>query len=97
MINSFSVKRSPLVIKTFLSILLPTILMNLTTAIGSLADAVIIGQYLDELSLSVVTYATPIYMIINMIAALFAIGGCIAVSVDTGKGGICRSGNGYYG
>ena len=86
MVNSFSVKRSPLVIKTFLSILLPTILMNLTTAIGSMADAVIIGQYLDELSLSVVTYATPIYMIINMIAALFAIGGCIAVSVDTGKG-----------
>ena len=86
MVNSFSVKRSPLVIKTFLSILVPTILMNLTTAIGSMADAVIIGQYLDELSLSVVTYATPIYMIINMIAALFAIGGCIAVSVDTGKG-----------
>jgi stage III sporulation protein AE len=86
MVNSFIVKRSPLVIKTFLSILVPTILMNLTTAIGSMADAVIIGQYLDELSLSVVTYATPIYMIINTIAALFAIGGCIAVSVDTGKG-----------
>ena len=86
MVNSFSIKRSPLVVKTFLSILLPTILMNLTTAIGSMADAVIIGQYLDELSLSVVTYATPIYMIINTIAALFAIGGCIAVSVDTGKG-----------
>ena len=86
MVNSFSVKRSPLVIKTFLSILLPTILMNLTTAIGSMADAVIIGQYLDDLSLSVVTYATPVYMIINTVAALFAIGGCIAVSVDTGKG-----------
>lgn len=86
MVNSFSTKRSPLVIRTFLSILLPTILMNLTTAIGSMADAVIIGQYLDDLSLSVVTYATPIYMVINTIAALFAIGGCIAVSVDTGKG-----------
>ena len=86
MVNTCSAKRSPLVVKTFLSILIPTILMNLTTAIGSMADAVIIGQYLDELSLSVVTYATPIYMIINTIAALFAIGGCIAVSVDTGKG-----------
>ena len=84
--NSFSVKRSPLVTRTFLSILIPTILMNLTTAIGSMADTVIIGQYLDDLSLSVVTYATPIYMVINTIAALFAIGGCIAVSVDTGKG-----------
>ena len=86
MVNSFSVRRSPLVTRTFLSILVPTILMNLTTAIGSMADAVIIGQYLDDLSLSVVTYATPIYMVINTIAALFAIGGCIAVSVDTGKG-----------
>ena len=86
MVNSFCYKRSPLVIKTFLSILVPTIFMNLTTAIGSMADTVIIGQYLDDLSLSVVTYATPIYMIINTIAALFAIGGCIAVSVDTGKG-----------
>lgn len=84
--NLFSVKRSPLVTRTFLSILVPTILMNLTTAIGSMADTVIIGQYLDDLSLSVVTYATPIYMVINTIAALFAIGGCIAVSVDTGKG-----------
>ena len=84
--KSFCCKRSPLVFKTFLSILVPTILMNLTTAIGSMADTVIIGQYLDDLSLSVVTYATPIYMIINTIAALFAVGGCIAVSVDTGKG-----------
>ncbi len=84
--NVFYCKRNPLVLKTFLSILVPTILMNLTTAIGSMADAIIIGQYLDELSLSVVTYATPVYMVINTIAALFAVGGCIAMSVDTGKG-----------
>ena len=84
--SKFSIKRNPLVIKTFLTILVPTILMNLTTAIGSMADAIIIGQYLDDLSLSVVTYATPVYMVINTIAALFAVGGCIAMSVDTGKG-----------
>ena len=71
MVNSFIVKRSPLVTRTFLSILVPTILMNLTTAIGSMADAVIIGQYLDELSLSVVTYATPIYMIINYLIRIY--------------------------
>lgn len=66
--------------------LAPTILMNLTTAIGSMADTVIIGHYLDDVSLSVVTFATPIYMIINMFAALFAVGGCIAMSIDSGKG-----------
>ncbi len=84
--RSFQYKRNPLVIKTFLSILVPTILMNLTTAIGSMADAVIIGQYLDDLSLAVITYAAPVYMVINTIASLFAVGGCIAMGIDIGKG-----------
>ncbi|MBO5147449.1 MAG: hypothetical protein J6C24_02155, partial [Clostridia bacterium] len=61
-------------------------LMNLTTAIGSVADTIIIGQYLDNESLSVTTFATPIYMIINTFAALFSVGGCIAMSIDAGKG-----------
>lgn len=82
----YSLKNNPIVRKTFLAMLFPTILMNLTTAIGSMADAVIIGQYLDDISLSVVTFATPIYMIINTLAALFAVGGCIAMSIDAGKG-----------
>ena len=79
-------KHNPIVRKIFISMLAPTILMNLTTAIGSLADTVIIGHYLDDMSLSVVTFATPIYMIINMFSALFAVGGCIAMSIDSGKG-----------
>ncbi len=83
---NFMYKHNPIVKKIFLSMLLPTILMNLTTAIGSVADTIIIGQYLDDLSLSVVTFATPIYMIINTFAALFAVGGCIAMGIDTGKG-----------
>lgn len=66
--------------------LFPTILMNLTTAIASLADTVIIGYFLDDLALSVVTFATPLYMIINTFAALYAVGGCIGMSIDTGKG-----------
>ena len=66
--------------------LAPTILMNLTTAIGSMADTVIIGHYLDDLSLSVVTFATPIYMVINILAALFAVGGCITMGIDAGEG-----------
>lgn len=79
-------KHNPIVRRIFISMLAPTILMNLTTAIGSLADTVIIGHYLDDMSLSVVTFATPIYMIINMFSALFAVGGCIAMSIDSGKG-----------
>jgi len=84
--RTYVYKHNPIVKKIFLAMLLPTILMNLTTAIGSVADTIIIGQYLDDLSLSVVTFATPVYMVINTFAALFAVGGCIAMGIDTGKG-----------
>jgi len=84
--NTYLYQHDPIVKKIFLAMLTPTILMNLTTAIGSMADTVIIGQYLDDQSLSVVTYATPLFMLINTFAALFAVGGCIAMSIDTGKG-----------
>lgn len=72
--------------KIFLAMLIPTILMNLTTSIASMADTIIIGQYLDDAALSVVTFAMPVFMIINLLSALFAVGGCIAVSIDSGKG-----------
>lgn len=84
--KSYCYKHNPITRRIFIAMLAPTILMNLTTAIGSMADTVIIGQYLDDLSLSVVTFATPIYMVINTFAALFAVGGCIAMSIDAGKG-----------
>lgn len=84
--NAYSYKHNPIVRRILLAMLAPTILMNLTTAIGSMADTVIIGHYLDDLSLSVVTFATPVYMVINTFAALFAVGGCIAMSIDSGKG-----------
>lgn len=82
----FLCKRSPIVRRIFLTMLAPTILMNLTTALASFADTVIIGRFLDDLALSVVTYATPIYMVINTFAALFAVGGSIAVGIESGKG-----------
>ena len=79
-------KRNPIVGKIFMTMLIPTILMNLTTAIASFADTIIIGYFLDDLALSVVTFATPIYMIINTFGALYAVGGSIAMGIDSGKG-----------
>lgn len=79
-------KHNPIVKNIFLTMLIPTIFMNLTTSIASMADTMIIGHYLDDSALAVVTFATPIYMVINMCAALFAVGGCIAMSIDSGKG-----------
>lgn len=84
--NTYYYKHNPIVKNIFFTMLVPTILMNLTTALASFADTVIIGHFLDELSLSVVTFSTPIYMIINTVAALYAVGGSIAMSIDSGKG-----------
>ena len=78
--------QSPLIKKLFLSMLLPTILMNLTTALASMADTMIIGHYLDDLSLSVVTFVTPIYMAINLFSALFSMGGCVSMGIAAGQG-----------
>ena len=84
--QAFYYKNNPLVKNIFLKMLFPTILINLTTAIASLGDTVIIGYFLDDIALSVVTFVLPIFMIINTFAALFAVGGSIGMSIDTGKG-----------
>ena len=82
----YQYKHSPIVKRIFLTMLIPTVMMNLTTSIASMADSMIIGHYLDDSSLSVVTFAMPIFLVINALSALFAVGGCIAMSIDTGKG-----------
>lgn len=84
--NRYCQKSNPIVRAIFIKMLAPTILMNLATAIASMADTMIIGHFLDDASLSVVTFAMPIYMVINTFAALFSVGGCIAMSIDAGKG-----------
>lgn len=84
-------KHNPIVKKIFFSMFVPTILMNLTTALASFADSIIISHYLGEMSLSVVTFSTPIYMIINTFAALFAVGGSISMGIYSGKGDKLKS------
>lgn len=81
--------------RIFFAMLLPTILMNLTTALASFADTVIIGHFLGEMSLSVVTYATPVYMVINTFAALFAVGGSITMGIAAGRGDRKEAGEDY--
>jgi len=84
--DTYCYRRNPIVRKTFVAMLVPTILMNITTGIASLADTILIGYFLDDQSLSVVTFAMPLFMAINAFSALFSMGGCIAVSIDAGKG-----------
>ncbi|REC24225.1 hypothetical protein CF160_16285 [Enterococcus pseudoavium] len=57
--------------KTFRQLLIPTMMTNLVTAVGSFSVAMIVGNLLDERALSAVTLANPAFMIINTIAAIF--------------------------
>lgn len=55
-------------------LLVPTILINMVSSVGSFFDAVIVGNLLGEEGLVAVTYSSPIFMIINTAAALISIG-----------------------
>ncbi len=75
-----------IVFSIFTAILIPTILTNLVTSISSFADAIIVGNFLGEDALSAVTYNSPVFMLINTIAAILAVGGATAIGVLVGKG-----------
>jgi Na+-driven multidrug efflux pump len=66
--------------------LVPTILMNAVTCISSAADTIIVGNFLGENSLAAITFSTPVYMIVNTIAALIAVGGTTVMSIAGGRG-----------
>lgn len=70
----------------FYAILIPTILMNLVTAISGFADTIIVGNMLGEEALSAVTFNSPIFMYINTIASMLAVGGATTIGVLMGKG-----------
>ncbi|MDT2754630.1 MATE family efflux transporter [Enterococcus pseudoavium] len=72
--------------KTFRQLLIPTMMTNLVTAVGSFSVAMIVGNLLDERALSAVTLANPAFMIINTIAAIFAVGGVTCLTQAKGRG-----------
>ena len=75
-----------LVYAVFCGILVPTILTNLVTAVSSFADTIIVGNFLGDTALSAVTINIPIFMLINTIAAMLAVGGATTIGVLVGKG-----------
>ncbi len=79
-------KNASFVKKTFYAMLIPTIFMNLVTCLNSAADTIIVGNFLGEEALAAITFSIPIYMIINTIASLLAVGGATAVGNAIGRG-----------
>lgn len=76
----------PLIKKIFLALLVPTLLINLTTSIGSSADTIIVGNFVGEAAMAAVTLTFPVFMGINTLAALMAVGGTVAMSIARGSG-----------
>ena len=79
-------KEAVLVRKVFWTMLVPTILMNTVTCITSVADTIIVGNFLGESALASITFSTPVYMLVNTVAALIAVGGTTAMSIAIGGG-----------
>jgi len=79
-------KEHRLVNKIFNAMLIPTILMNLVTCVSSAADTVIVGNLLGEEALAAITFSMPVYMIINTLASLIAVGGTTALGNALGRG-----------
>ncbi len=76
----------PLVRKVFFSLLIPSLLINLVTSVASSADSIIVGNFVGEAALAAITLTFPVFMIINTLAALIAVGGSVVMSVFRGKG-----------
>jgi putative MATE family efflux protein len=79
-------KETSFVNVTFYAMLVPTIFMNLVTCVSSAADTIIVGNFLGEDALAAVTFSIPVYMIINTIASLLAVGGVTALGNALGRG-----------
>ena len=65
---------SRLISHSYSRLLVPTMLINMVSSVGSFFDTIIVGYFLGEESLVAVTFNSPLFMIINTIAALISIG-----------------------
>ncbi|WKY47609.1 MATE family efflux transporter [Eubacteriaceae bacterium ES3] len=62
-----------------------SILSSVGVVLGTFVDAVILGNVLGETGLSALAVAMPVYMIYNLLAFAFGIGGSLAVSEAIGN------------
>lgn len=72
--------------KTFYRMLIPTILMNMVTCVSTAVNTIILGNFIGENALAAVTFSLPVFMLINTIAALLAVGGTTALGNALGFG-----------
>lgn len=84
--SSTSAMNEPLIKKVFFSLLIPTLMTNLVTSIGASADSIIVGNFVGDAALAAITLTFPVFMFINTLSALVAVGGSVVMSVCRGRG-----------
>ncbi|GKX31441.1 hypothetical protein SH1V18_39210 [Vallitalea longa] len=79
-------KNDVLISKAYYKLLIPTMLTNLVSSVGSFADTIILGNMIGENALVAMTFNAPLFTIINTIAAIFAVGGTTLMGHYLGSG-----------
>lgn len=79
-------KNDVLISKAYYKLLIPTMLTNLVSSVGSFADTIILGNMIGENALVAMTFNAPLFTIINTIAAIFAVGGTTLMGQYLGRG-----------
>ncbi|WP_304942639.1 MATE family efflux transporter [Vallitalea guaymasensis] len=79
-------KNDVLISKAYYKLLIPTMLTNLVSSVGSFADTIILGNMIGENALVAMTFNAPLFTIINTIAAIFAVGGTTLMGQYLGSG-----------
>ena len=67
-------KRSPLISRFYFRLLVPTVLINMVSSVGAFFDTILVGHFLGETALVAITFNSPLFMVINTVAALISIG-----------------------
>ena len=78
--------KSKLMSRFYVRLLVPTILINMVSSVGALCDTIIVGNILGGEALVSITFNSPLFMLINTVGALFAMGSMNEVGRLVGNG-----------
>ena len=78
-------RNDKIVVRKFYQYLIPAVLMVLAMQFGSLADAIVVGNFLGENALSATSLALPIVFLVELPGFCLAVGGGIVAANFIGK------------
>ena len=73
---------------TFLKFFLPTVAGSVMLSVISMTDLIIAGNFVGEIALTAISLALPVIIFVQIISALFGMGGAITLSIRMGEGNL---------